>query len=328
MAEIKIKTKKYKAEKNISGWSITSEILEEHGLPNTGNYQEKLLDFIKKKNNSQKSIYNKNEIIEIPDGREAVLATIFSKVTLNSEGKLKIEPVTIDFIEIVQGMKNATVKISGKAERVKEKVKHKYEKQLSLGKKLLEVKWSGIFEDEGLTADWRFLWFVWYYELSPKELGQWIDDSTCIITRDDYINDLKSRDHYRKSIELFKKQYSKFSDIEIGDHLTEPKNNSSKGYLWVFTGPGTTTGKYTALEWFLGSYKLYIEVKKINRSAKSLVVEMKVKNKSHWQSGTRTPKVAQEAGFKKHLVSNAKRSEFGPGGDFHQEFIWIDEIQY
>ncbi|TAE89850.1 MAG: RHS repeat-associated core domain-containing protein, partial [Verrucomicrobia bacterium] len=52
---------------------------------------------------------------------------------------------------------------------------------------------------------------------------------------------------------------------------------------WGFTGPGTRTGNYGAVEWFLGSYSVQ------NWREEGRYVKFTARNTSGWRSGTRLP---------------------------------------
>ena len=86
------------------------------------------------------------------------------------------------------------------------------------------------------------------------------------------------------------------------------ESGEKKG-LWQFTGPGTRTGTYGAVEWFLGSYTIeWIEASREK-------VKLDIDNLSHWSSGTRLPKTWTDAikkvtGFEiLELVTSAPRGE-------------------
>ncbi len=78
---------------------------------------------------------------------------------------------------------------------------------------------------------------------------------------------------------------------------------------WEFTGPGTSTGEYGEVEWFLGSYAIQ------NFQLKNGIATFTVHNTSGWRSGTRLPKSWTDAVKKStrfeinELVTDAPRGE-------------------
>ena len=78
---------------------------------------------------------------------------------------------------------------------------------------------------------------------------------------------------------------------------------------WGFDGPGTATGEYGTVEWFLGSYEIQ------NFKLRNRIATFSVYNKSGWHSGTRLPvswqnEIKQRTGCDiKDLVTDAKRGE-------------------
>jgi len=227
------------------------------------------------------------------------------------------------------------ISITGPIDEIIAKIKSRLRKSRSdlnkvrtLGEKLVQVQWTGIVDTTGLKANWHDLWLVWFFETAPNDLGVWSNHDTHVtITRPDYIDDIKSRPHYKKCIAEFKKQYPNLNKIKANDVLKEPLTKTP-GYLFRFTGQGTATGKYNAVEWFLGSYRTNMKVQSVNVKLKQVSVVVSVSNLSHWESATRVPAVGQNAGLPKYLMKNAPRSELGPGGNFEQEFVWKETIQY
>ncbi|MFE8604093.1 LysM peptidoglycan-binding domain-containing protein [Archangium violaceum] len=186
--------------------------------------------------------------------------------------------------------------------------------------KLLEVKWSDIVDTKGLKADWHSLWVIWLLELSPGSLGKWSEDGTVVeITSQDYISDLRSRSHHKKALQHFKREHPSLGAIKVG---------ASSSLPFSFTGPGTATGEYTALEWFLGSYTTKMSVTAVSAAAREVTLKIVVENESHWESATRTPAVFRKAGSPKYFVADATRKKSLVGGDFTQRFIWSEKLKY
>ena len=79
--------------------------------------------------------------------------------------------------------------------------------------------------------------------------------------------------------------------------------------LQQFTGPGTGTGNYGEVEWFLGSYTIK------DFKLENGIATFTVYNKSGWRSGTRLPKSWTDAIKEKtsyeifDLVTDAPRGE-------------------
>ena len=79
--------------------------------------------------------------------------------------------------------------------------------------------------------------------------------------------------------------------------------------LWQFTGPGTATGNYGEVEWFLESYSIR------NFKLQNGIATFIVYNKSGWRSGTRLPKnwtdaIKEKTTFEiSELVTDAPRGK-------------------
>jgi WXG100 family type VII secretion target len=187
-----------------------------------------------------------------------------------------------------------------------------------LARKLLAVQWSDIVDTEGLKGDWLNLFSVWFFETRPASLGVWGEkNGTPIVTITDpnYVDDLKNKPNYAEAIQALK---TKYPNLKVGDSIR---------HSFRFTGPGTTTGEYNALEWFLGSYSTTITVTAVDSVTGQATVDVQILNLSHWASGTRMPQQFQDIGLPEFLIPDAPRGNFGPGGDFYQEFVWEDTIQ-
>jgi hypothetical protein len=187
---------------------------------------------------------------------------------------------------------------------------------------LTRVDWLGTFDTAGLEGDWHKLYVIWFFELSPASVGTWSVEGgvpLVTITSKGYVNDLKKKPNYQESLNLFKQKYPDLKAIKVGSLIT---NN------FTFTGEGSASGKYSALEWFMGSYQTMITATSNSQTTKSVTVKVEVSNTSHWQSGTRLPRSFINKGLPPYLVRDAPRTAFGPGGTFKQKFIWNDTIQY
>lgn len=190
---------------------------------------------------------------------------------------------------------------------------------------LTRVDWMGPFNTTGLKADWGRMFFIWFCELSPADLGIWSrngDAATVTITEGtgpEYIYDLRNKPYHLRAMNQFRAEYPDFESLEVGNH-------TRSGFR--FTGEGTATGNYNQLEWFLGSYGIDIEVVGVNHDTKQVFVRVTVSNTSHWESATRIPQRGMDAGLPPSLVSDMPREDCGPGGDFAQLFIWQETINY
>jgi hypothetical protein len=217
-------------------------------------------------------------------------------------------------------------KVEVEASKHKKEIGHinaaatKYEKAKTAAGKVLEVKFGDIIDNKGLKANWQWLWTVWLLETTPSELGTWSTDGTnVIITRSDYTSDLRSRPQHAVALQKFKTEHPDFSKIKIGD---------TSSSFFQFTGEGTATGNYNAVEWFMGSYQIQMEVIRMDPASLTVTLKFVITNLSHWESATRTPKVFQNAGMPKYVLSDKPRSAFGPGGDFSQRFVWAEQLKY
>lgn len=201
------------------------------------------------------------------------------------------------------------------------------------GRELARVRWWDALDTTGLHGDWLALYNVWFFETSPTTLGTWSiskeGNPLVTITSPDYINDLKAKPHHQQVRGAFMEKFPDISTIKPGDKF--PADGNDKEYDTArapFTGTGTTTGDYNALEWFLGSYATSMEVTSVDPVTKTIKVRVVVNNKSHWQSGTRVPQSFRNRGFPDYLIPNSRRSDPGPGGTFEQDFVWEETIQY
>lgn len=199
----------------------------------------------------------------------------------------------------------------------------KARKVKKLAASLTRVRWDGIVDTKGLQADWHRLWGVWFFETSPPDLGRWTTRSDgapeVVITSPDYAHDLQSRPQYAAVRAQFAREHPDFDQITPGASTTS---------RFTFTGPGTATGDYNAVEWFMGSYETRMTVTGVDRASREVIVDVDVHNESHWESGTRVPAVGQAAGLPRYLVPDQARDDLGPGGTFHQRFVWEDRIRY
>ena len=185
---------------------------------------------------------------------------------------------------------------------------------------LLRVNWSAPFDTEGLEGNWASLFFVWFFEQSSPELGEWNGDEVTI-TSEEYINDFKSKRTYKDTINKLKN--TDINNLKVGDQFSGE---------FEFDGEESTKSDedaYNMLEWFIGSYNLEIKVTEIDRVNNTVKVEGVVRNESDWESATRIPGSWQEDyNLDKSILKNAPRKDLGPGGTFTQKFVWEEVIQY
>ncbi|WP_408891390.1 hypothetical protein VZQ01_09910 [Myxococcus faecalis] len=189
-----------------------------------------------------------------------------------------------------------------------------------------------------LEADWTKLWGTWLLEEKPADLGTW-DKTTdgegrtvdrVTITDDKYTQDLAGRPHQQQLTEEFFKMYPNPKPGDVfpptqGDPKVIADANDKA--LYRFTGPGTSENNkdapYTALEWFMGSYRTQIECTGIDPKTGKPNLEYKVTNNSHLESGTRVPQSFQDKGLPDALVGDVERERgLGIGGSFIQDFVW------
>jgi hypothetical protein len=131
-------------------------------------------------------------------------------------------------------------------------------------------------------ANWAYMTWMWFFEQGKNKIRF-------------SSNSLESQDIANSySMKELKKEYFKTGKI--------PK-------LWQFTGPGTATGNYGEVEWFLGSYTIK------DFKLENGIATFTVYNKSGWRSGTRLPKswsdkIKKMTGFEiSELVTDAPRGE-------------------
>lgn len=188
---------------------------------------------------------------------------------------------------------------------------------------LASVDWPGTLDTEGLEGDWHGLYLAWFFETSPSGIGEWGYDEDGIplvtITSEGYVHDLRAKPHYQETIDRFKEQFPDIGKIHVGDRISNP---------FYFTGPGSASGDYNALEWFMGSYRTEMIVQCVDLDERKVYVKVIVSNTSHWESGTRLPQSFIDRGLPPYLIQDAPREAPGPGGTFNQKFIWEDSIQY
>ncbi|MGA9526425.1 MAG: hypothetical protein WBV82_33555 [Myxococcaceae bacterium] len=180
-----------------------------------------------------------------------------------------------------------------------------------------------------LKADWPGLWGTWLLEKRPQHLGTWDKNSEGIdrvtIRDNEYTEDLAGRPHQQKVTEEFFKMYP---NPKPGDVFPPPgaSDEVMDKALYRFTGPGTDEAspeKYTALEWFIGSYRTQVTCVGIDEKTGKPNLQYEVVNLSHFESGTRVPASFQEKGLPPALVDNRGReSGLGLGGSFEQRYVW------
>lgn len=190
-------------------------------------------------------------------------------------------------------------------------------------KELSTVDIDGMLDEDGMQADWLALTEMWYFEESPQDLGQWVTNNgrpCVIITRRDYVDDLRSRPPYLEAVEAFKAAHPDPAAVPVGTTFRHD---------FHFTGPGSASGKYNAVEWFLGSYTLEFTVTGVDPATRMVTVDVVAANRSRWGSATRLPEeYHRRYGVPTELVPDVPRSAWGPGGDVEQRFMWTDELSY
>jgi hypothetical protein len=188
---------------------------------------------------------------------------------------------------------------------------------------LSTVDLDGLLDEAGLQADWLALTEVWFFEESPQALGRWgtCNGVPCVtITSRDYVDDIRSRPTYQEAIDAFKTARPTPGSVSIGTVFR---------HSFQFTGPGSASGDYNAVEWFLGSYTLEFTVTAIDPATRSVTVDVVAANRSRWGSATRLPQeYHRRYGVPAELVPDMPRSTALPGGDFEQRFVWTDSIIY
>jgi hypothetical protein len=188
---------------------------------------------------------------------------------------------------------------------------------------LSTVDIGGMLDEAGMQADWLALTEMWYFEESPQDLGQWVTHNgrpCVIITRRDYVDDLRSRPPYLEAVEAFKAAHPDPGAVPVGTTFRHD---------FHFTGPGSASGQYNAVEWFLGSYTLEFTVTGVDPATRMVTVDVVAANRSRWGSATRLPEeYHRRYGVPTELVPDVPRSAWGPGGDVEQRFMWTDELSY
>lgn len=182
---------------------------------------------------------------------------------------------------------------------------------------LRKVKWERAFETRGLRGNWSRLFFAWFCETSPPDLGVWVNDrgTATVIIRpgNGFTDDLRNKPFQIEFLAHFRQGHQQCDRVRVGDQ--EQRSFS-------FTGHGTTTDDYDMVEWFLGSYRTTIRVLSLDRRTRRVNLQVEVYNLSHWTSGTRVPPSWIRMGFPPYLIPDMKRAVCGPGGDLAQRFIW------
>jgi hypothetical protein len=108
----------------------------------------------------------------------------------------------------------------------------------------------------GNIADWDYMTFKWFFNLRENPSFYPADSPQSIDIANSY------------SVQELKKEY--FATGVMPDS-------------WTFTGPGSATGRYGEVEWFIGSYAVE------DFQLKDGIATFKVRNCSCWHSGTRLP---------------------------------------
>jgi len=188
---------------------------------------------------------------------------------------------------------------------------------------LSTVDIDGMLDEAGMQADWLALTETWLFEESPQDLGQWgtHNGRPCVtITRRDYVDDLRSRPPYLEAVEAFKAAHPDPGAVPVGTTFRHD---------FHFTGPGSASGQYNAVEWFLGSYTLEFTVTGVDPVTRTVTVDVVAANTSRRGSATRVPEeYHRRYGIPTEFMSDVPRSAWGPGGNVDQLFMWTDELSY
>jgi hypothetical protein len=191
-------------------------------------------------------------------------------------------------------------------------------------KTLSQIDYEGAFSTKGLKAPWPSMFSIWGLERSPPQLGVYSQEkapdgtttSFVTISREDFAHDFRSKPTYQETLKKFNETYPDMRTAKVGDSVSVP---------FSYTGQGTTTGEYDALESFVGSYTMKATFRGIDEKTGKAKLDFSVENKSHWQSGTRIPKTWQDQGWPPYLVPNYERGT-GIGGNITQRYIWSDVV--
>ncbi len=180
------------------------------------------------------------------------------------------------------------------------------------------VDLEGIRRDDHLSADWFGMTKTWFFEQKPEGLGTWSKDpdgtDRVTITREDFTSDLAKKPAHAQALEKLRRE---FPEPKVGDAIST---------TFSFTGPGSASGKYDALEWALGSYQTTVRVESIDRATGKVHVKCQVENASGWQSATRMPQTFQDKGLPAQLIDDTKRDQHELGGNYRQTFAWEEDL--
>lgn len=164
-------------------------------------------------------------------------------------------------------------------------------------KPILE-SWTGLKlpelpNDTRYAADWGRLFKVWFFEKSPRIAGASWDHTGTTSTlkftdKSAYTRDLRDKSvGIPAAVKKFVKEHN-FENLAIGTAF------GGGDYNFRFTGPGTATGDYGMLEWYLGSYAIQGKVVALDAEKGIATVEFTVTNSSTWHSATRLPATYQD----------------------------------
>ncbi|MEL6257239.1 MAG: hypothetical protein AAFR87_34915 [Bacteroidota bacterium] len=173
--------------------------------------------------------------------------------------------------------------------------------------KLSGIRFPSLPRDQRLTADWELLFRTWFFELKPIiEGASWSTIDRLIFDYDSpYCLDIKNSVSFQ---ELKKDFCQQIKSIPQGT------SSGTINARFSFTGPGTGRSNYYSLvEWYIGSYAAGIRWRRKN--SRTYELDMTLKNKSGWRSGTRLPitwqnKIKEVTGVSiKNFVNDASRGQ-------------------
>jgi RHS repeat-associated protein len=172
------------------------------------------------------------------------------------------------------------------------------------GNPVKRVDWSGTVASPINTtpsfngsygAHWDEMFKTWFLELNGSKSatgGTWATrpltgrDHTTFGTTSPYSRDIANSPSMISMDPLLSGPSIKKQFLDAM-HVYGPQQNPMT-INWGFTGPGSLSGKYTIVEWFLGSYRAKIDWRQIGSC--KYEVHITLDNTSGWYSATRLPK--------------------------------------
>ncbi|MBU8894031.1 hypothetical protein DRW03_13140 [Corallococcus sp. H22C18031201] len=183
---------------------------------------------------------------------------------------------------------------------------------------LSRADFGGLPRHDGLRGDWLKLWGPWLREQKPATLGQWdtLPDGTDRFTVLDerYLEDLASRPHTHEATQAF---FLEHPSPQPGDVLAAS---------FSFTGEGSATGRYSAVEWFLGSHTTKVTCVSVDLETGVATLEYEVTSLPQ-----ATPARARAAEAELAPMFVADDAHLGPhaglGCDFAQRYVWTRQVE-